>query len=167
VACDYIGGACAGGKGGGYRDAILAEYDTICRWKEKKADGIRPIELKMKLQAVMDRYVGLERDEAHLLEGLAAVRDLRDAALPRLSTVAIRRFCYEVQEGYEVRGMIELAELVILSALERKESRGHHFRLDYPQTHATPMHTAIQLANGKHQISSTPVVGLQAAANAR
>ena len=115
----------------------------------------------------MDRYVGLERDEAHLLQGLASVRELRETALPRLSTVPIRHFCYEVQEAYEVRGMIDLAELVILSALERKESRGHHFRLDYPQTEATPMHTSVHLAGGKHQISSIPVVGLQAAASAK
>jgi succinate dehydrogenase/fumarate reductase flavoprotein subunit len=167
VACAGMGKASANGTSSAYRDAVLAEYDTIGRWKEKKADGIRPIELKMKLQAVMDRYVGLERDEAHLLQGLAAVRDLRAIALPKLSTVAIRRFCYEVQEAYEVRGMIDLAELVILSALERKESRGHHFRLDYPQTNPTPMHTFIQMVDGKHQVGSIPVVGLQAAASAK
>lgn len=167
AAGDYIDSASAMGNGGGYRDAVLAEYDTICRWKEKKSEAIRPIELKTKLQAVMDRYVGLERDEARLLQGLAAVRDLRETALPRLSTVPIRRFCYEVQEAYEVRGMIDLAELVILSALERKESRGHHFRLDYPQTDATPVHTSVRLAGGKHQISSIPVVALQAVASAK
>jgi succinate dehydrogenase/fumarate reductase flavoprotein subunit len=72
-----------------------------------------------------------------------------------------------VQEAYEVRGMIDLAELVILSALERKESRGHHFRLDYPQTDATPVHTSVHLAGGKHQLSSIPVVGLHAAASAK
>ena len=33
---DYIDNAAAMGKSGGYRDAVLAEYDTICRWKEKK-----------------------------------------------------------------------------------------------------------------------------------
>ena len=49
--------------------------------------------------------------------------------------------------------MIELAELVILSALQRKESRGHHFRLDYPQTDSAAQHTSIQMVDGKHQLS--------------
>jgi succinate dehydrogenase/fumarate reductase flavoprotein subunit len=167
MACAYAGKLSTNGAGGNYRDAVLAEYDTMERWKEKKAEGLRPIELKMKLQAVMDRFVGLERDEARLRQGLAAIRDLRTAALPKLTTVPIRRFCYEVQEAYEVRGMLDLAELVILSALERKESRGHHFRLDYPQTNPTPMHTSMQLVGGKHQIGSIPVAGLQAAASAK
>jgi succinate dehydrogenase/fumarate reductase flavoprotein subunit len=167
IACAYAGKLSTNGSGANYRDAILTEYDTIERWKEKKAEGLRPIELKMKLQAVMDRYVGLERDDTRLRQGLAAIRDLRTAALPKLTTVPIRRFCYEVQEAYEVRGMLDLAELVILSALERKESRGHHFRLDYPQTSPTPVHTSIQLVGGKHQIGSIPVAGLQAAAGAK
>jgi len=167
MACAYADKSSTNGPSANYRDAILAEYDTMERWKEKKAEGLRPIELKMKLQAAMERYVGLERDEARLLQGLAAIRDLRTAALPKLTTVPIRRFCYEVQEAYEVRGMLDLAELLILSALERKESRGHHFRLDYPQTHSTPMHTSIQLVGGKHQVGSIPVAGLQAAAGAK
>jgi succinate dehydrogenase / fumarate reductase flavoprotein subunit len=141
-----------------YREAGLAEDQTIAHWNECKAGGVRPIALKAKLQDVMNRHVGLERDEQNLLQGLAAVRELRHDLLPKVTTVAIRRFCYEVQEAYEVRGMIELAELVILSALERKESRGHHFRLDYPQTDSTARHTCIQMADGKPRLSLIPVV---------
>jgi succinate dehydrogenase/fumarate reductase flavoprotein subunit len=143
-----------------FRECFLAEYQTISQWNECKADAVRPIALKARLQDAMNRHVGLERDEPNLLEGLAAVRELRCDLLPKLTTAAIRRFCYEVQEAYEVRGMIDLAELVILSALQRKESRGHHFRLDYPRTDSTAQHTCLQMVDGKPQLSLIPVVRL-------
>ncbi len=163
IACHYADDAPANGGSNRkalYREVVLAEYQTISRWKECKAEGVRPIALKAKLQDAMNRYVGLERDEQNLLKGLAAVRELRCDMLPRVTTVAIRRFCYEVQEAYEIRGMIDLAELVILSALQRKESRGHHFRLDYPQTDSAAQHTSIQMVDGKQQLSLVPVTRL-------
>jgi len=161
IACQYADDAPANGDSNRkalYRESVLAEYQTITHWNECKADGVRPITLKMKLQDVMNRYVGLERDEPNLLNGLAAVRQLRCDLLPKVTTAAISRFCYEVQEAYEVRGMIDLAELVILSALQRKESRGHHFRLDYPQTDSVAQHTCIQRVDGKQHLSLIPVV---------
>ena len=74
-----------------------------------------------------------------------------------MTVTPIRRFCYEVQEAYEVRGMVDLAEIVILSALARKESRGHHLRLDYPQTDPVPVHTSVQFIDSQHQVSLIPV----------
>lgn len=163
IACHYADDTPANGGSNRkalYREVVLTEYQTISHWKECKAEGVRPNALKAKLQDVMNRYVGLERDEKNLLKGLAAVRELRCDMLPRVTTVAIRRFCYEVQEAYEVRGMIDLAELVILSALQRKESRGHHFRLDYPRTDTAAQHTSIQMVDGKQQLSLVPVTRL-------
>jgi fumarate reductase (CoM/CoB) subunit A len=163
IACHYADDTPANGSSNRkalYREVVLAEYQTISQWKECKAECVRPIALKAKLQDVMNRYVGLERDEQNLLKGLAAVRELRYNLMPRVTTVAIRHFCYEVQEAYEVRGMIDLAELVILSALQRKESRGHHFRLDYPQTDSAAQHTSIKMVDGKQQLSLVPVTRL-------
>ncbi|MDH4267884.1 MAG: FAD-binding protein [Deltaproteobacteria bacterium] len=139
------------------------EYKTITRWKESKANAIRPIALKSRLQAVMDKYMGLERDEAGLFQGLAEVRKLRAEDLPCLTVSPIRRFCYEVQEAYEVRSMLDLAEIVILSALERKETRGHHYRPDFPKTDETPFHTSIQWVNGEHKVARMPVSQLKGA----
>ena len=80
IACRYADDAPVNGGSNRkalYREAVLAEYQTISDWKECKADGMRPIALKAKLQDVMNRYVGLERDEQSLMKGLAAVRELR------------------------------------------------------------------------------------------
>ena len=144
-----------------YEARVLEEYKNIRHWKEAKGDVLRPIALKSKLQAVVDRYAGLERDEKGLSRALEEVRKLRAEALPNLSISPIRRFCYEVQEAYEVRGMMDLAELVILSALERRETRGHHFRLDYPETLEVPYHTSIRFLDGTPQLSQIPVTKLK------
>jgi succinate dehydrogenase/fumarate reductase flavoprotein subunit len=144
-----------------YEAWVLEEYKNIRHWKEAKENVLQPIALKSKLQAVVDRYAGLERDEKGLSRALEEVRKLRAEALPNLSISPIRRFCYEVQEAYEVRGMMDLAELVILSALERRETRGHHFRLDYPETLEVPTHTSIRFLDGTPQLSQVPVTKLK------
>jgi fumarate reductase (CoM/CoB) subunit A len=159
VACEYADQVTL--RPSTYKTVVTNEYQTISQWKKTKANGIRPIDLKSKLQAVMDQYVGMERDAGGLAKGLSEVRKLREEFLPNLVVTPIRRFCYEVQEAYEVRGMLDLAEMVILSARARKETRGHHFRLDFPQTDRDPYHTFIRWVNGRHKITQIPVTKLK------
>ena len=154
-ACEYADKAAQASMD--YEEMVLSEHRRVRDWKAAKPNGLRPIVLKEELQGVMDRYVGLERDQAGLQQALAAVRTLRGERVPALAVAAGRRFCYEVQEAYEVRGMLDLAELVILSALERKETRGHHYRTDHPDRAGVPMHTSIRFANRDHTLGQIPV----------
>ena len=62
-------------------------------------------------------HVGVERSEASLQAALAALKEL-DA---------------EAMAGPKLRGMIEAALLITAGAYARKESRGAHRRLDYPE----------------------------------
>ncbi|QDR81753.1 FAD-dependent oxidoreductase [Sporomusa termitida] len=138
---------------------VLTEYRQIDEWKQDKEYAVRPIALKSRLKTIMDQYVGLERNEESLNTGLRKVRDLRKT-LSFLKVVPHKRYCYEVQEAYEVRGMLALAEIVILSALARQETRGHHFRTDYPQTEAEGQHTLISLQQGEPKVTAIPVTKL-------
>lgn len=142
-----------------FDEEILAEYQQISRWKQEKEQVIRPAELKKELQQIMDQYVGLERSEAGLSIALNQVKALKEK-VSFLKVVSYKHYCYEVQEAYEVRGMLALAEIVILSALARKETRGHHFRTDYPQTDLEPKHILISLQQGKADISAIPITTL-------
>lgn len=137
-------------------DQMLEEYRQISRWQQQKETEIRPSALKKELQNVMDHYVGLERNETSLKLGMDRIKKLRDQVV-NLTVVPQKRYCYELREAYEVRGMIDLAELIILSALRRKETRGHHFRTDYLQTEKTPHHTSICLSKGEHNIAVLPI----------
>jgi succinate dehydrogenase/fumarate reductase flavoprotein subunit len=75
--------------------------------------------------------VGIIRDEQHLRHALEEIKRLRGEAEHLWASDT-----HELQSCLEIRDMLKVAEVIILSALERKESRGAHFRSDYPQMDA-------------------------------
>lgn len=81
------------------------------------------IERRLKLQKVMVRYAGLRRNETLLYKGL----DELNRQLPIFHSVLTRK------EEFEFANMLTSCLLVTRAALERKESRGAHYREDYPQ----------------------------------
>jgi len=81
------------------------------------------VERRLKLQKVMVRYVGLRRNEEMLSKGLEELK----RQLPIFGSVLTRR------EEYEFANMLTCCLLVTESAMAREESRGAHYREDYPQ----------------------------------
>ena len=81
----------------------------------------------------MDKYVAVFRDEAGLNTALEIVRRLKEEA----QTVAIDDkgsvFNQDVLGALELQFMLDNAEAIVISALERKESRGAQFRTDFPE----------------------------------
>ena len=68
--------------------------------------------------------------EAALEEGLSAIQAIRKDEIPRLHA----RDPHELMRCLEARNLAETGELILTAALHRKESRGWHFRKDYPYT---------------------------------
>jgi succinate dehydrogenase / fumarate reductase flavoprotein subunit len=89
--------------------------------------------IKAKLKEVMDRSVYVFREEAGLADAVREVRELRRRFGGVRATDGGRQFNYNLQDVLEVGVMLELAEVVAVGALNRRESRGGHSRLDYPQ----------------------------------
>jgi len=78
--------------------------------------------------------VSFRRNAQGLGEALEEVRRIRQEDLPRLPlTTRSKRFNRELLEILEMEDLLTFAELVIRSAQVRKESRGAHFREDYPE----------------------------------
>jgi L-aspartate oxidase len=48
----------------------------------------------------------------------------------------------------ELRNLVQVAELIVECALQRKESRGLHYTLDFPEKAATPQDTRLQKPTG-------------------
>ena len=91
--------------------------------------------MKRELQNIMWDGAGIFRSEETLMNALSEVEKLK-AAFHRTNK------CISKSE-YEFRNMLTVAEMVIISALKRKESRGAHYRTDYLQTNEKAIHSCI------------------------
>jgi succinate dehydrogenase / fumarate reductase flavoprotein subunit len=89
--------------------------------------------LRKELQETMDRNVQVFRTAESLAEAAAVVADVK----ARYQNVAIhdhgKRFNTDLLEAIELGFLIDLAEVVIAGAAAREESRGGHYREDFPQ----------------------------------
>lgn len=97
--------------------------------------------LKAKLKDIMWNNVGIIRTEKALNKAKEDVEILQNE-------FKRRRKCLN-QGEYEYRNMLTVANLIIQSALGRKESRGAHCRSDYPQTDEAAEHSNIDKLSEK------------------
>lgn len=115
---------------------------TIEKYTEPISDEVFDIEsLSQTLKNIMWNYAGILRDEDSLLKGLDEIYKLKSS---------FRRGdkCLNKSE-YELRNMICLAQLIIKSALKREESRGAHYRTDFPFTKEECVHNCVIKGEGE------------------
>lgn len=106
---------------------IAKELKRISEIQARKK-GPKPEEVMKKLKKVMWDKAGIVKNEKLLKEGL---RDVK--ALEKDSTKVIVQSLKDLQQSFELDRMLETAETIIVSAILRRESRGAHFREDYPK----------------------------------
>jgi succinate dehydrogenase / fumarate reductase, flavoprotein subunit len=140
--------------------AILAdERRMIADIIAREGGGRRISAIKDELGEVMNEKCAVFRDEAGLTEALSTVRRLKEeasvAAIDDRGTI----FNQDVLGAIELGYMLDVAECIVIGALERKESRGAQFRLDYPQRDDGEWlkHITLSLNGGGPQISYSPV----------
>ncbi len=85
------------------------------------------------LKSLMWRDVGLMRSEESLTRALDRIRGMR-SELPRAVVTGGSAYNAVVEDWFELRGSLLVAEAIALAALNRRESRGAHQRLDYADT---------------------------------
>jgi succinate dehydrogenase / fumarate reductase flavoprotein subunit len=123
----------------------------------------RVSELKAELGKTMDRYVAVFRDEAGLREALETVRRLKeeaaDVSIDDKGTV----FNQDVLGALELDFMLDNAEAIVISAIERRESRGAQFRTDYPERNDGEWlrHINVEANGGEPEISYSEVTMTQ------
>jgi fumarate reductase flavoprotein subunit len=110
-----------------------AEQDRIvAAYLDRPAGSERISTIRSKLQAAMERGAGVYRTEESLKVAVEEVHGLRE----RYADVALddhdRAFNTELVAALELGNMIDVAEAVVRSGLERRESRGSHTRRDHP-----------------------------------
>jgi succinate dehydrogenase / fumarate reductase flavoprotein subunit len=94
--------------------------------------GERVAAIRSELQATMDIHAQVYRTEASLKQALSDLSALR----ARYANVTVQdkgaRFNTDLLEAVELGFLLDLAEVLVVGALARRESRGGHFREDYP-----------------------------------
>lgn len=112
-------------------EEIKNEIDRIDKLFKK--GSILPFEIKKELQNLMWDKVAIIRNEKDLKEALSHIKTLKEK-LNDMDVNNETHYNKGLQEALEVINMVEIAELTVKSALIRKESRGAHFREDFPDT---------------------------------
>ncbi|MCL5949768.1 MAG: hypothetical protein M1490_04755 [Candidatus Bathyarchaeota archaeon] len=89
--------------------------------------------LREAMQCLMTEQCSVFRNGQTLEYALAQIRHLKKRFLNIGLTNKSKVFNYELQEALELNNMLRVAEVIVYSALVRRESRGAHFRSDYPE----------------------------------
>ena len=105
--------------------------EEIRRLRESTGNE-RVTDIRRELQETMDRNAMVFRTEQTLKEALEDITSLRR----RYRNVSVqdkgKRYNTDLLEAFELGNLLELAEVLVVSALARKESRGGHYREDFP-----------------------------------
>jgi len=96
-------------------------------------DGRRISEIKDELGTTMNRHVAVFRDADGLNTAHEIVRRLKEEAKTAYIDDRGTVFNQDVLGAIELGYMLEVAEAVVVAAIERKESRGAQFRTDFPE----------------------------------
>jgi succinate dehydrogenase / fumarate reductase flavoprotein subunit len=99
--------------------------------KTRKA-GIKADAIRKAMQRLMTNYCSVFRNETDLERALAELRDLKEQYGETIIDNRGTAFNTDLTEALELGSLLGLAETILVSALARKESRGAHYREDYP-----------------------------------
>ena len=98
-----------------------------------KNGSIKPDEFKNKIKSLMWEKVAIVREEKTLTEALKELKDMQKD-LDNLDVKDLKQYNISLVTALEVINMVEICILTVKSAILRRESRGAHFRSDFPQS---------------------------------
>ncbi|MEI9813559.1 MAG: fumarate reductase/succinate dehydrogenase flavoprotein subunit [Acidobacteriota bacterium] len=142
------------------------EIDDIAKWAlspfERGAAGENPFTIQSELQDIMQNLVGIVRVESEMQEAIEKIEALRKRAVKAGITGNI-----EYNTGWhtalDLDNMLAISDMIAKAGLERKESRGGHFRDDFPDKSAEWAQYNIKFtrdASGRPVLERVPVVPL-------
>ena len=94
--------------------------------------GESPAVLREVMQHVMDEMVGVFRTKRELETALREIRAIKKRFVDVSLGKSDERFNFALVRTLELSNMLDLAESIVLGALHREESRGAHWRIDFP-----------------------------------
>jgi len=160
-----IGGSAAAGFAGECQP-VPAEDQQVKELTEKimrplaRHQGPGPYEVRKRIQGIAWAKAGVVRTGSSLAEAIAEVRSLEEGAMPQLCCRSKDRvYNREWIEAIQLENLLTVLECIALSALARQESRGAHFRRDFPQMDNENhlKNVVLRRDNGRTTVRCTPV----------
>jgi succinate dehydrogenase / fumarate reductase flavoprotein subunit len=111
------------------------------------------------MKETMTNYCSVFRDKKGLGRAVNEISDLKERNREVGLSNRGRRFNYELMEAFELEYLLLEAEVILTSALAREESRGAHFREDFPHRDDTHWlkHTLVTSTPEGQKIAFKPV----------
>jgi len=103
-------------------------YDGIFRGR----GDVNPYEIRQQLTDTMNEKAYVYKNETNLVEGLKKIRELKKQTWKHVDDKA-KEYNTNFSNVMELDSMFRVSEIVLLGAINRKESRGAHSRTDYPK----------------------------------
>jgi succinate dehydrogenase / fumarate reductase flavoprotein subunit len=106
--------------------------------------GESPYQVQADLQELMQKLVGIVRREEEMqsaLDGIAQLRKRADA----VAVIGNREYNGGWHTALDLTHLLAVSEMITRAAIERKESRGAHFRDDYPTKNERDWHCSIAI----------------------
>jgi len=124
----------------------------------KRADGKNPYDIMKELHKTMSTYVGIFREEKDMETGIAKLQEIKEM-IKHAGAKGTKAYNPGWHMCRDLHNMMICSEAIAKSALSRKESRGAHSRLDYPDLNETEwgtVNTAISKDGDKMKLEHTP-----------
>ena len=110
-------------------DALASEEQNISELIGEDGESFAVV--RDELRAVMQQDVGVFRDRNGLQRAVDAVSELRQRGRNVRVKSRVKSFNFELLNAIELKGMLELGQVIASGALGREESRGAHYRTDF------------------------------------
>ena len=97
----------------------------------EQEEGENPYQVQLDLQEMMQDLVGIVRKEEELLQALEKLNELKKRS-EKVKVIGNREYNAGWHTALDLQNLLTVSEAITRAALDRKESRGAHFRDDYP-----------------------------------
>jgi succinate dehydrogenase / fumarate reductase flavoprotein subunit len=126
---------------------------------ERTGGSEGPYQIQQELQEMMQNFVGIVRREDEMQRAMEGIAKLRDRAA-RAKVVGNREYNPGWHTALDLHNLLTVSEAITRSAMYRKESRGGHFRDDYPEKAAAfgKINLVVRKGpDGQMQLAETPI----------